>query len=205
MGSEGITRAIEAAQLGQGFFIYDDIVGQGTLLSYPAATVEREQVERLVSFGCGIVAVVIDEPTATRCDLPLMVSTRQNPNGPAFTVSVNARWGKRYGVTIGERLKTIHALANPLTSHFDLVRPGHVFPILSHPEGLLGRSGLAEASADLMGLAGCPPIVAAALLTDSDENLMSLKDVKLLSEETSYPLTTVSDLIDTRLTQLMSK
>lgn len=204
-GKEAVSRVIAAAAQGNGFMVYDDRGGRGTLLNYPASTIKRAHVSQMMSLGSGLVSVAVDQSTAVRCGLPLMMGSHQSSAGPAFTVSVNARWGRHYGVSEAERWQAIRVLANPLSSSFDLVKPGHVFPILVDPNGLLGRQGLAEASADLVRWAKLPPIVAMSLMTDGCGEIMALKEVWQVSQALSTPVVALSSVIDYRLWTVMSR
>ena len=128
-----------------------------------AEKVTAEQTAFMVRHTTGILCVAIDKATARRLELPMMYESNQDKRKTAFTVSVDAVAGLTTGVSATERTTTIRALASSTASAKDFVRPGHIFPLVAHEEGLAGRGGHTEAGLALAQLVGGSP---AALLSE---------------------------------------
>ena len=86
-----------------------------------------------------------------------MAPRNPEPNGPAFTISVDARQGVTSGISANDRARTIAAMIDPQTTSADIVMPGHLFPLRYAEGGVLRRRGHTEASVDLLKLAGMYP------------------------------------------------
>ena len=155
-----------------------------------AEKVTPEQTAFMVRYTTGILCVAIDRPTARRLDLPLMFEANQDKRKTAFTVSIDLIDGITTGVSAQERTLTIRALANPQTSADNFSRPGHIFPLIAHPEGLAARSGHTEAGVALTQLAGAAP---AALLSEivSDDGSMA-RGAGLCAFAAEHQITTIS-------------
>ena len=128
-----------------------------------AERVTPEQTAFMVRHTTGILCVAIDRSTARRLELPLMYEANQDKRRTAFTVSVDLVEGVTTGVSAHERTLTIRALANPKVTANDFSRPGHIFPLIAHPQGLATRRGHTEAGLALAQLVGASP---AALLSE---------------------------------------
>ena len=128
-----------------------------------AERVTPEQTAFMVRHTTGILCVAIDRSTARRLELPLMYEANQDKRRTAFTVSVDLVEGVTTGVSAHERTLTIRALANPKVTANDFSRPGHIFPLIAHPQGLATRRGHTEAGLALAQLVGATP---AALLSE---------------------------------------
>ena len=137
-----------------------------------AEKVTAEQTAFMVRHTTGILCVAIDKATARRLELPMMYESNQDKRKTAFTVSVDAVDGLTTGVSAGERTTTVHALASAKARAKDFVRPGHIFPLVAHEEGLASRGGHTEAGLALAQLVGGSP---AALLSEivNDDGSMS--------------------------------
>ena len=96
------------------------------------------------------------EARAKALALPPMVARNEDGRGTAFTVSVDAA-GATTGVSARERCETCRVLADAEAHPSHLVRPGHLFPLVARPGGVLERPGHTEAAVDLCTLAGTAP------------------------------------------------
>jgi 3,4-dihydroxy 2-butanone 4-phosphate synthase/GTP cyclohydrolase II len=129
-----------------------------------AEKVTSEQTAFMVRHTTGILCVAIDKATARRLELPMMYESNQDVRKTAFTVSVDAAAGTTTGVSAIERTRTIN-----------LLRPGHIFPLVAHEDGLAARGGHTEAGIALAQLVGASP---AALLSEivNDDGSMARGD-----------------------------
>ena len=159
-----IKSALEEFSQGKFLIVTDDESreNEGDLI-VQAERVTPEQTAFMVRHTTGILCVAIDRATARRLELPLMYEANQDKRRTAFTVSVDLIKGITTGVSAHERTLTIRALANPQVTANDFSRPGHVFPLIAHPQGLATRSGHTEAGLALAQLSGAAP---AALLSE---------------------------------------
>ena len=173
--------AVAALRRGECVLVVDDEdrENEGDLIC-AAEHVDAARMSFLLRHTSGIVCVAIDEATARRLDLPPMVTTSTDPHGTAFTVSVDAAPGTPVGpkATVGtgispaDRAATARILADPTSRPGDLARPGHVFPLVARPGGVLARAGHTEAGVDLARLAGLAPAAVLSEVVDDDGNPM---------------------------------
>jgi 3,4-dihydroxy 2-butanone 4-phosphate synthase/GTP cyclohydrolase II len=159
-----IKNALEEFSQGKFLIVTDDESreNEGDLIVL-AERVTPEQTAFMVRHTTGILCVAIDRATARRLELPLMYEANQDKRRTAFTVSVDLIEGITTGVSAHERTLTIRALANPEVTANDFSRPGHIFPLIAHPQGLAIRGGHTEAGLALAQLVGAAP---AALLSE---------------------------------------
>lgn len=122
-----------------------------------------EKTAFMVRHTTGILCVAITAQRAHELRLPYMVENNQDKRKTAFTVSVDFIEGLTTGVSAIERSATIKAIANPQSQPADFIRPGHIYPLIAHADGLASRSGHTEAGVALAQLAGKYP---AALLSE---------------------------------------
>jgi 3,4-dihydroxy 2-butanone 4-phosphate synthase / GTP cyclohydrolase II len=110
----------------------------------------------------GLICVAMPREIAANLDLQPMVPPEDNatPFGCDFTVSVDARKGVTTGISAADRAHVVRLLSSPQTRPFDLVRPGHIFPVRARAGGVLVRPGHTEAAVDLARLAGLRPVAA---------------------------------------------
>ncbi len=155
-----------------------------------AEKVTIEQTAFMVRHTTGILCVAIDKATARRLDLPMMYESNQDKRKTAFTVTVDLAEGITTGVSATERTATINALANPQLTSQDLIRPGHIFPLVAHDEGLAARGGHTEAGLALAQLVGAQP---AALLSEivNDDGSMA-RGESLTAFANAHQITTIT-------------
>jgi 3,4-dihydroxy 2-butanone 4-phosphate synthase/GTP cyclohydrolase II len=138
------------------------------------------------------------EERAKALDLPLMVERNQDPQGTRFTVSVDAR-GTTTGISAFERAATIRLLADPEARPQDFRRPGHVFPLVARPGGVLRRAGHTEATVDLLRLAGLTPVGSLIEILKEDGTMARLPDLLEFARRHGLKVGTIADLIRYRL------
>lgn len=162
--------------------------------------VSAEKMAFLLSHTTGIVCASVTQERAKRLDLPAMVQENLCAFKTAFTVSVDAGAGITTGVSAADRAKTVQLLADPASTPASFVRPGHVFPLVSQPGGVIQRPGHTEASMDLMRLAGMQPCGIFAELVNADHSMMRQQQIWDFAEQQGLTVITVDDLITYRLT-----
>jgi hypothetical protein len=115
--------------------------------------------------------------------------------GTAFTVSVDLVGGTTTGISAYDRSATIRALVDPSSRPDDFARPGHVFPLVAKPGGVLRRAGHTEAAVDLARLAGLAPVGVLCEVLDEDGSMARLPRLQKIAKELDLPMVTIADLI----------
>ena len=153
-----IAAALDALRAGRMIVVTDDEdrENEGDLVAL-AADITTETVAFMARLGRGLICHPITRERAHRLDLPLMVAANQESRRTAFTVSVDAAEGITTGISAADRARTIRTVMAPEARPGDLVRPGHVFPLIAREGGVLERPGHTEAAVDLARLAGAAP------------------------------------------------
>jgi len=161
MKLDRVEDAIEEIRQGRMIIVADDEdrENEGDLVM-AASAITSDHVNFMAQHGRGLICVTLTGERADELDLPLMTERNTDPQGTAFTISVDAH--RRFGVTTGisaqDRATTIEVMLDPESKPADLRRPGHVFPLRAKDGGVLRRVGQTEASVDLARLAGLPPV-----------------------------------------------
>ncbi|RQW02443.1 MAG: 3,4-dihydroxy-2-butanone-4-phosphate synthase, partial [Calditrichaeota bacterium] len=122
-----------------------------------ADRVTPEAINFMTKFGRGIVCLALTEEQAKHLELEHMVGDNTAIHGTAFTVTIDAISGTTTGVSAFDRAVTIKTAIHPDTRPEDLARPGHIFPLIAKPGGVLRRAGHTEAVIDLTQMAGLTP------------------------------------------------
>ena len=202
MPFDTIEQALEDIRQGKLIIVADDEdrENEGDLVC-AASLVTPETVNFMTQFGRGLICVALTQPRATALGLPLMTDENSDPQGTAFTISVDAH--QRFGVTTGisahDRAKTIEVLVDPETEPGDLRRPGHIFPLKARPGGVLRRVGQTEAAVDLARMAGLPPVGVICEILNPDGTMARRPQLEVYAEEHGLRFITVAQLVSYRL------
>ncbi len=193
---QAVERALEAFRAGRMVAVLDDDdrENEGDLI-VAASLCTPEQMAFIIRHTSGIVCAPLTPEAARRLRLDPMVSVNDAPLSTAFTVSVDVRHGLTTGISGEERTNTVRALANGNMGAADFVRPGHVFPLIARPGGVLMRSGHTEAAVDLCRLAGLPEVGVIGELMNDDGTVMRGPRVRGFADDHAIPVLTVADLI----------
>ena len=175
----------------------EDRENEGDLIM-AAEHVTPEWVNFMLRECRGLLCVALTEERAKALDLPLMVERNQDPQGTRFTVSVDAR-GTTTGISAYERAATIRLLADPEATAQDFRRPGHIFPLVARPGGVLRRAGHTEATVDLLRLAGLTPVGSLIEILKEDGTMARLPDLLAFARQHGLKVGTIADLIRYRL------
>lgn len=159
-----------------------------------AEKVTSEQTAFMVRHTTGILCVAIDKATARRLELPMMFESNQDKRKTAFTVTVDLAEGITTGVSAIERTATINALSNPNTKADDLVRPGHIFPLIAHEDGLAARGGHTEAGIALAQLVGGKPAALLSEIINDDGSMARGESLSAFAEEHQITTITIDEL-----------
>lgn len=162
---------------------------------------KTEQAAFIMKYARGLMCVSIPSQVAERLNLPLQVLNNQSPFSTPFTISVDHSSVIPNGVTADGRTTTMKRLMDPTSKAHDFISPGHVFPLIAHPAGVLGRQGQTEGSYDLARIAGFSPsgvlceILASSGRAAADGELMQFAKTHGIS------VTSVAEIIRYRMRQ----
>lgn len=164
--------ALAAFKNGQMIIVVDDAdrENEGDLMVL-AESVTSDQVAFIVRHSTGILCVALPQDRARALKLPLMVDQNQDTKKTAFTVTVDVKKDMTTGVSATERANTVQALANTTAVATDFIRPGHVFPVVAHPDGLAARRGHTEAGVVLAQLVGAKPFALLSEIVNDDGSM----------------------------------
>ena len=196
-----IQEAIKAIENGEIIIVVDDEnrENEGDFIT-SAELITPEKVNFMAKYGRGLICVALPEDRCKELDLELMVGKSTALHGTNFTVSVDLKGkGVTTGISAYDRAVTIQALVDPKTKAEDLARPGHIFPLMAHSEGVLRRAGHTEAAVDLTRLAGLTPGGALVEIMNDDGSMARLPDLVKVAEKFNLKIVTIKDLIAYRL------
>ena len=168
-------------------------------LTLAAEFVTPEAINFMARHGRGLICLSITEEKAQALRLPPMVHDNSSAFGTAFTVSIEARRGVSTGISAYDRATTIRTAVAENAKPEDLVRPGHVFPIIARKGGVLVRSGQTEGSVDLARLAGCVPAGVICEIMNEDGTMARMADLERFSAEHNLRIVSIKDLIEHRM------
>jgi 3,4-dihydroxy 2-butanone 4-phosphate synthase / GTP cyclohydrolase II len=86
----------------------------------------------------------------------------------------------------------------PESTPYDLVQPGHVFPLRAKPGGVLERMGQTEAAVDLARLAGVNPSGVICEIMNDDGTMARVPDLVTYCRRHDLLMVTVADLVEYR-------
>ncbi|MBN2127741.1 MAG: GTP cyclohydrolase II [Candidatus Diapherotrites archaeon] len=152
-----------------------------------------EKINFILKEARGLLCVPIEESRAKELELNKMVSS-EDAFGTNFSVSVDAI-NAGTGISADSRHKTVKALVNAVKPS-DLMRPGHVFPLIARKGGVLRRPGHTEASIELCRLAGLKPVSVICEIMNLNGSMARLPDLTEFKKKHSLKLISIKDLIE---------
>src|SRR5213082_288398 len=194
-----ITEIVAEIRAGRIVILVDDEdrENEGDLV-FAAEFVSPDKINFLAKHGRGLVCMPITEEHAARLGLAPMVAQNRSVHGTNFTVSIEAAQGVTTGISAKDRALTIKVAAAPDARPEDIVQPGHVFPLIAQPGGVLVRAGHTEACCDLARLAGLTPAAVLCEIMRDDGAMARLPDLLQFGAEHQLKIGTIADLIEYR-------
>ena len=191
-----VERAVEALRSGCGILLTDNEQreNEGDLI-FPAEKISPRQMALLIRACSGIVCLCITPQKAAALGLPPMVRENTSRYGTNFTVSVEAARGTTTGVSAADRLRSVQTASADGARPEDLVRPGHLFPLVAHPDGVCGRQGHTEGSVELMKIAGLKPCAVLCELMNPDGTMARRPEIEAFGRQHGYPVVSVDDIL----------
>ena len=160
-----------------------------------ADCVRPEDINFMARHGRGLICLTLTREHCRRLNLPLMARNFYSSDATNFTVSIEAAEGVTTGISAADRAVTIRAAAAKDARPSDLIQPGHIFPLMAHPGGVLSRAGHTEAGCDLARLAGYQPAAAIVEILNDDGSMARRPDLERLAGEHGLKIGTIADLI----------
>ncbi len=199
---ENIERALRHVSDGGMIIVTDDAdrENEGDLIM-AAEKATPEQIAFIIRHTSGILCTPVEVDHARRLNLWPMVAENDAPHSTAFTVSVDYKKDLTTGISAQERCNTVNALGRLDVEPSDLVRPGHVFPLIAREGGLLMRTGHTEAAVDLAKLAGCTPVGLLAELVNDDGSVKTGTEIDTFAKEHDLIIVSIDELISYRQAQ----
>jgi 3,4-dihydroxy 2-butanone 4-phosphate synthase/GTP cyclohydrolase II len=176
----------------------EDRENEGDLIM-AASKVRPEDINFMARYGRGLICLPLTRERCHQLKLPLMVDHNEGRFATNFTVSIEAAEGITTGISAYDRAHTIRTAARPDAQPADLSQPGHVFPLMARPGGVLARAGHTEASVDLAMLAGLEPAAVLVEILNEDGTMARRPELERFAEEHRLALGTIASLIRYRL------
>jgi len=176
----------------------EDRENEGDLIM-AASLVRPEDINFMARYGRGLICLPLTRERCQQLHLPLMVQDNSSPYSTNFTVSIEAAQGVTTGISAYDRAHTVRTAVRPDARPEDLVQPGHIFPLMAQPGGVLTRAGHTEAGCDLARLAGLEPAAVLVEILNEDGSMARRPDLEIFAAHHDLKIGTIADLIRYRM------
>ena len=195
-----ISEIIDELRNGRIVIIVDDEKreNEGDLM-VAAEVVTAEHINFMAKYGRGLICLTLTPERCQHLQLPLMVEDTNSKLATNFTVSVDARSGVSTGISTHDRAHTVRVAVSPHSHADDLIRPGHIFPLMAQPNGVLTRAGHTESGCDLARLASFEPAAVIVEILNDDGSMARLSDLERFADKHRLKIGTVDDLVKHQL------
>lgn len=206
MAISKIEDAVAAIARGEIVVVVDDRdrENEGDLVIASDA-ITPQAIAFMMNHARGLICVAIEGERLDELEIPLMVPRNTEVLKTAFTVSVDYIPETTTGISAADRAATVRALVTPGSRSDDFARPGHIFPLRAHPDGVLSRPGHTEAAVDLARLAGMSASGVICEVANDDGTMARLPDLEVFAQKHGLLLVTIEDLIAYRTSLLADK
>jgi len=195
-----IPELLEDIRAGRMIVLMDDAdrENEGDLVM-AASKVRPEDINFMARFGRGLICLPLTRERCRQLRLPLMVNENQARYATNFTVSIEAAEGITTGISAYDRAHTIRTAVTPDAGPDDLSQPGHIFPLMAQPGGVLARAGHTEASVDLALLAGLEPAAVLVEILNEDGSMARRPELERFARDHDLKIGTIAALIHYRM------
>ncbi|MEX2479292.1 MAG: bifunctional 3,4-dihydroxy-2-butanone-4-phosphate synthase/GTP cyclohydrolase II [Gammaproteobacteria bacterium] len=176
----------------------EDRENEGDLI-LGASHCTAEHINFMTKYGRGLICLTLTEDRCRRLKLPLMVQDTHYTHRTNFTVSIEAAEGVTTGISAADRARTVQAAVGADAGPADLVQPGHIFPLMAQPGGVLTRAGHTEAGCDFARCAGLEPAAVIVEILKDDGTMARRPDLEIMADQFGLKLGTIADLIRFRV------
>jgi 3,4-dihydroxy 2-butanone 4-phosphate synthase/GTP cyclohydrolase II len=196
----GPEEIINEARNGRMFVLVDDEdrENEGDLI-IPAQMATPDAINFMARHGRGLICLALTKERAEQLGLEPMTRSNRSRNETAFTVSIEAHEGITTGISAADRARTVAVAIDSSNGPDALVSPGHVFPLVARPGGVLVRAGHTEAAVDIARLAGLNPSGVICEVMRDDGSMARLDDLIDFARAHGLKIGTIRDLIAYRL------
>ena len=161
--------------------------------------VTAEHINFMARFARGLICMPMTRERCETLQLPLMAPRNGSGFGTKFTVSIEAAEGVTTGISAADRARTVQAAVAKDAVADDIVSPGHIFPLMAQPGGVLARAGHTEAACDLARMAGHEPSGVICEIMNDDGTMARRPELELFAEQHGLKIGTIADLIHYRM------
>ena len=168
-------------------------------LCMAAEAVTPEAINFMATHGRGLICLAMSPDIVEQLNLPMMVRDNKSPYGTGFTISIEARTGVTTGISAADRARTIEAAVDPDAKPYDIISPGHIFPLRAKKGGVLVRTGQTEGSVDLARLAGMRTAGVICEVMKDDGTMARMPDLEKFAVKHDLKIATIADLVAYRL------
>jgi 3,4-dihydroxy 2-butanone 4-phosphate synthase/GTP cyclohydrolase II len=195
-----VEELIEELRCGRMVIVMDDEAreNEGDLVM-AAEMVRPEDINFMARYGRGLICLTLTRERCRQLRLPLMVSDTDPGQATNFTVSIEAAEGVTTGISAYDRSHTVRTAVTPDARPEDLRQPGHIFPLMAQPGGVLTRAGHTEAGCDLARLAGFEPASVIVEILNEDGTMARRPELQRFAAAHGLKIGTIADLIRYRL------
>ena len=193
---DAVEAAVADIAAGRAVVVVDDPdrENEGDLV-FAASRATPELVAFMIRYTSGVVCVPMEGPMLDRLHIPLMTPHNRERMRTAYTVSVDARDGVTTGISAADRARTIRVLVDSATEPYEIVQPGHVFPLRYREGGVLVRPGHTEAAVDLARLAGQTPAGVICEIVNDDGTMARGEQLRRFADAHGLTMISIADLI----------
>ena len=165
-----------------------------------AERIRTEDINFMATNARGLICLTLTRERCEYLKLPLMVNQNNTPYNTNFTVSIEAASGVTTGISAADRARTIQVAVGRESLPEEIIQPGHIFPVMAQPGGVLRRAGHTEAGCDLARLAGYLPAAAIVEIMNEDGSMARRSDLEQFAVKHDIKIGTIVDLIHYRIT-----
>lgn len=164
-----------------------------------AEKVQAEHINFMARHARGLICLPMTRERCERLKLPLMVRDNGSGFGTKFTLSIEAAEGVSTGISAADRARTVQAAVARDARPEDIVQPGHIFPLMAEPGGVLRRAGHTEAACDLAAMAGLDSSGVICEVMNDDGSMARRPELERFAAEHGLKIGTIADLIHYRI------
>lgn len=161
--------------------------------------VTAEHINFMARFARGLICMPMTRERCETLQLPLMAPRNGSGFGTKFTVSIEAAVGVTTGISAADRARTVQAAVAKNAVAEDIVSPGHIFPLMAQPGGVLARAGHTEAACDLARMGGFEPSGVICEIMNDDGTMARRPELEVFAEQHRLKIGTIADLIHYRM------
>jgi 3,4-dihydroxy 2-butanone 4-phosphate synthase/GTP cyclohydrolase II len=163
-----------------------------------AEHITPEAINFMAKHARGLICLTLTEDRCRQLGINQMARDNRSQFSTAFTVSIEAAEGVTTGISAADRARTVQAAVARHARPADIVQPGHIFPIMAKPGGVLIRAGHTEAGCDLAGIAGLEPASVICEIMNDDGTMSRMPQLIEFAQLHGLKIGAIRDLIEYR-------